>query len=174
MSIILKSWKKPTVIVALATILPLSVMAAARLPEPPPPGACSGPVHPGHGPLPPPHEMGRSALPPGMLPPLPFLRGIELTEEQQDKVFELTTANLATERARYKAARKAMEELHRLAASGAFDAARARELAATHSQAMGDLLVLRAETEAKVRALLTPEQRRQLETGESGGPRPRR
>jgi len=62
-----------------------------------------------------------------------------------------------------------MDDLRKLAAADAFDPVKARELAAAHSQAMADLLVMRAETEAKVRALLTTEQRSRIDAAERDG-----
>ncbi|MBL8460074.1 MAG: Spy/CpxP family protein refolding chaperone [Zoogloea sp.] len=160
-------WKKRLVLGALAAILPLSAVADGRHSASSMHGRCDGPPPVGNVAMYPHHEMGR----PGMMPQLPFLHRIELSEAQQDKVFELMTANLPAERAKAKLARKSMDDLRKLGAADAFDPVKARELAAAHSQAMADLLVMRAETEAKVRALLTTEQRGKLNAaeGEGGG-----
>ena len=164
-------WKKRLVLSALAAILPLSAVADGRGGAPYAQGRCEGPLsgsnvsmHPHSH-----HEMGRPGMLPGMMPPLPFLHRIELSEAQQDKVFELMTANLPAERAKTKLARKAMDDLRKLGAADTFDPIKARELAATHSQAVADLLVMRAETEAKVRALLTTEQRSRIDAAERDG-----
>lgn len=162
-------WKKRIALCALAAILPLSALADGRLPATSMHGRCDGPPSHGDVSMHPHHEMGRPGFFPGMMPHLPFLHRIELSEEQQDKVFELMTANLPTERAKAKLARKALDDLHKLGAVEPFDPAKARELAAAHGQAMGDLLVMRAETEAKIRALLTREQRSKLDAAERSG-----
>ena len=158
-------WKKRLVLSALAAILPLSAVADGRHSASSLHGRCDGPPPVGNVAMYPHHEMGR----PGMMPHLPFLHRIELSEAQQDKVFELMTANLPAERAKAKLARKAMDDLRKLGAADAFDPVKARELAAAHSQAMADLLVMWAETEAKVRALLTAEQRSRIDAAERDG-----
>jgi Spy/CpxP family protein refolding chaperone len=101
------------------------------------------------------HEMGM-----GMGFGRGFLRGLDLSDAQQDKVFELRHAQAPAERAKRKAAREAMQGLRTLAMSDAYDAKKAKELAQTHAQAMVELAVMRAEFAQKVRALLTPEQRK--------------
>ncbi len=162
-------WKKRLVLSALAAILPLSAVADGRHSASSLHGRCDGPPPVGNVAIYPHHEMGRPGMHPGMMPHLPFLHRIELSEAQQDKVFELMTANLPAERAKAKLARKAMDDLRKLGAADAFDPVKARELAAAHSQAMADLLVMRAETEAKVRALLTAEQRSRIDAAERDG-----
>jgi Spy/CpxP family protein refolding chaperone len=136
---------------------------AGEVPEGTPPMPQAG------GPLAPPeHGMLReNFLPP--LPPLffdanpPFLRNLKLTEPQQDKLFALMHEQAPQARESAKARFKAMEELHRLAASNNFDVNKARLFADAYGQASARLALLRAEMEVKVRALLTAEQRQQLD-----------
>ena len=111
----------------------------------------------------PPPRMSSDAPPPGLMPQLPFLRGVELTEAQEDRMFELLMAQAPVERAKVKKAFKAMDELRRLASSDRFDVDKARVLAETHASTLVQLALTRAELEANVRALLTPEQRKQLD-----------
>lgn len=165
-------WKKRIALCALAVILPLSAVADGRGGAAGVRSRCDAPPFHGNVSMPSHHEMGRPGFIPGMMPQLPFLHRIELSEAQQDKVFELVTANLPVERAKAKLARKALDDLRKLGAVEPFDSVKARELAAAHGQAMGDLLVMRAETEAKIRALLTPEQRRSLDAAERSGEGP--
>ena len=123
------------------------------------------------------HATGPMALPPpGAFPELPpggplpaYLRDIELTEAQQDKLFALMHEQAPLEREKMKAAFKAMEELHRLADADRFDADKARALAETHAQALGQLVMLHVELDAKVRALLTAEQRKQIDEARAKG-----
>jgi len=103
---------------------------------------------------------GGPLMPPPGIPPF-------LSDAQQDKLFELTLAQASVERARNKEAFKAMDELRRLAATDSFDAEKARALADTYAQAQGQLALLHAEMDAKLHALLTPEQRRQIDDARS-------
>ena len=110
-------WKKRLVLSALAAILPLSAVADGRHSASSLHGRCDGPPPVGNVAMYPHHEMGRPGMHPGMMPHLPFLHRIELSEAQQDKVFELMTANLPAERAKAKLARKAMDDLRKLGAA---------------------------------------------------------
>ncbi len=103
--------------------------------------------------LPPPFPFGEKPLP-------PFLLGLDLTEPQQDKIFELLHSQEAIMRAQHKAAHKAMEEMHLLAASDHYNPSEVRPLADKLAKAIADTLVLQTATEARIRALLTPEQRK--------------
>jgi Spy/CpxP family protein refolding chaperone len=93
----------------------------------------------------------------------PFLRGLELTEAQRDKIFELHHAIAPRQRELFKAVKSSREALHNLAHGDNFDAKQARQLADNHAKAVAELALLHAETGAKIRALLTPEQRKQAD-----------
>lgn len=93
----------------------------------------------------------------------PFLRGLELTEAQRDKIFELQHAVAPRERELLKTVRSSRDALHQLAHGDGFDAKEARRLAEQHAKAVGELALLHAETGAKLRAVLTPEQRKQAD-----------
>lgn len=93
----------------------------------------------------------------------PFLRGLELTEAQRDKIFDLHHAMAPRERELFKSVRSSREALHNLAHGDSFDAKQARQLADNHAKAVAELALLHAETGAKIRALLTPEQRKQAD-----------
>ena len=118
-----------------------------------------------------PHLGSAMALPsPAIFPELPppgamprFLRGLALTEAQDDKLFSLMHAGMPRVREQLRVAFKAMEELRGLAASDKFDADKARVLAEIQAKAMAQVALMHAELDAKVRALLTPEQRKQLD-----------
>lgn len=89
-------------------------------------------------------------------------RGLNLTEEQRDKLFELRHAQSPRMRELGKTIRNARVELRKLALSDGFDEAKAKELAATASQAGAEMAVLRARLQHETYALLTPEQRTQF------------
>jgi len=152
------NWIKYLAAAAATIALPLAVMAhepagdarenCQRLPPAASPMALPPPgIHP-------------AGMPPAMPP---YLHDIELTEAQQDRLFALMHEQAPLEREKMKAAFKAMEELHRLAESDHFDVAKARLLAETHAQALGQMVMMHVELDAKVRAFLTPEQRKQLD-----------
>ena len=150
-------WLKRIVIGAAVAALPQVLLArgpdAASPPPPPRPDFVE------LGAAPPP-EM----VPPGMMHGLPMLHGVDLSEAQQDAIFELVHAQIPGQRALEKKAAKALDELQRLSASKLFNARQARALADAYSQALAQQAFSRAELEAKLRALLTPEQRQQIDS----------
>lgn len=120
------------------------------------PGAMSmGPGPAGFGPG---HGPGRAGP----------LGGLRLSAAQQDQVFELRHAQAPREHAAMKAAHEARDGLRALAAAETYDARKAKELAAAHAQAVGELALLHAEFEHKLRALLSPEQRKEFDARTEG------
>jgi Spy/CpxP family protein refolding chaperone len=99
---------------------------------------------------------------PGTMAP-PFLHGLELTEAQQDKIFAIMYGQAPYLRDQGKALHKAHEALRTLAQSAQYDDARAAALAQAAAQAMSNLELARVRTDQKVLAVLTAEQRRQVE-----------
>ena len=93
----------------------------------------------------------------------PFLRGLDLSDAQRDKIFELQHAMQPRQRELMKAVHSSRDALHDLAHGDGFDAKQARQLADQHARAVSELALLHAETGAKLRALLTPEQRKQAD-----------
>lgn len=118
-------------------------------------------------------ERGAAPLPPQGMPGIPLLHGLDLSEAQQDAVFDLVHAQIPVQRALDKKAAKAFDELHRLGASDRFNAKQARALADSYAQAQAQLAFNQAELDNKLRALLTPEQRQQLDAPRSAQPGPR-
>jgi protein CpxP len=123
---------------------------------------CAGPdSHAFRGPPPGPRFGGFPGE--GWEGPPPFLRGLHLTEEQQDKVFAIVHAAAPALRDQEKALRKAREALRDLNESPQYDESRVKGLADTAAKADSQLIVLRARTEHEIRALLTPEQLKDLQ-----------
>ena len=151
-------------LLAAAIALPLAAQAQDMHPpqHPPLPGA-QGMPHEGFAARP--FEHG------GATPH--FLRGLDLSEVQQDKVFAILHAQAPLLRDQHKAVMKAHEALHALAVSGQFDDARASALAQAVGQAMARITLEQARAEQQLRALLTPEQRQQIEQREQGRRPPR-
>ncbi|BAO28308.1 Spy/CpxP family protein refolding chaperone [Sulfuritalea hydrogenivorans] len=112
--------------------------------------------------LPPPGRFPVAPLP-GAMPMPPYLHGLELTEAQRDKLFALMHDQAPNERDQLKRALRAMEDLRRLVTADRFDVDKARILAETHGQALAQLALMHAELDARMRTLLTPEQRQQLD-----------
>jgi Spy/CpxP family protein refolding chaperone len=96
-------------------------------------------------------------------PGLPFLHGLELTDSQQDKLFQLMHNQAPYLREQYRAHEKAMRALHEMGDAEKFDDAAAAKLAQAAAQAQANLTLSHIRTHQKVLALLTPEQRKQLE-----------
>ena len=110
----------------------------------------------------------RDARGPGM-----HHHGVALTEAQQDKLFALHHAALPARREREKAMRRAHDALRDMGESGTFDEARAAALARTLGQAIAAEELDHAREQAQFLALLTPEQRAQMQEHKRGpGPRP--
>jgi Spy/CpxP family protein refolding chaperone len=90
----------------------------------------------------------------------PFLRGVALTEAQEDKVFAILHAEKPYLRDQAKAAAKAREALQAMAGADKYDDAEAASLAQAAGAAMANIALQRVRTEQKLRAVLTPEQRK--------------
>ena len=152
-------WLKRIVIGTAVATLPQVLLARGADNAPPP---C------------PPDLVERDAArqpPPGM-PGRPLLHGVDLSEAQQDAVFDLVHGEIPAQRKLEKKAAKALDELQRLSAGEHFDAQQARALADRYAQAQAQLAFNQAELDARLRALLTPEQRQQLDAPRDAGPRP--
>ena len=89
-----------------------------------------------------------------------MLRHLDLSDAQRDQVLKIFHDQSPAMHERVKAAR---EDLEKLASASGFDRARARAIADTEAKAISDMEVLRAESIARVRELLTPEQRAKLD-----------
>lgn len=142
--------------------IPLAVLAHGTAGEP------SGPLPP--APCPAAAHGAPPGLPPFALPLPPHLRHLDLTEAQQDRAFALFHGQAPAEREAAKAACRAAGELQRLVAADAFDVDKARSLAQAHADALARLTLLHAELEARLRGLLTPEQRKRLDERRPAGP----
>lgn len=140
------------------------VLAVPATAQPVPHGL---PLHHGCG-----EDAGPPVVPPGMPaglpgavggPVPPFLHGAHLSEAQRDKVFSILYAQLPLLREQFKASRKAQDELRGLAASDGYDEAKAKLLAEASARAQAAIALLRARGLHRIYALLTPEQRSQME-----------
>lgn len=97
-------------------------------------------------------EMGERGVP-------PHLRALNLTQDQQDKVFAITHEQAPVKYAQHKQQRETMQALHTLAQADFFDEAKAQQLTDQLAKIEKEKAMSRLKTEAKITALLTPEQR---------------
>jgi protein CpxP len=93
---------------------------------------------------------------------LPFLRGVELTEAQQDRLFAILHAQAPQLREQDKIEDKAHAALRAMADAGDYSEAKAVGHAKALGQAIAARELLRVRTGAQVMALLTAEQRAQV------------
>ncbi len=138
----------------LASVLFTTLIAVAA------PMAQADPMHEGPDSM----EMGGHGGPGGMhgedTPP--FLHGLDLTEAQRDKIFELHYAQIPTLRAKFKALRTAHEELHKLSLSAQYDETKAHALIDASTRALADIESIKASTDNQIFQLLTADQRKKL------------
>jgi len=107
-------------------------------------------------------RMGMSGDDMGMRGMHHMLRGLDLSDEQRDKIFELRHAQAPEMRAKWKEARASREALRALAFSADYSDARAAELSAQAGQAMADIAAMRTRLQAGIYAVLTEPQREAL------------
>ena len=91
------------------------------------------------------------------------LHQLKLSEAQHDKVFELMQGQAKQRHELMRASRKNMEQLRELERAPTFDAAKVRALADEQGKLMAQQMFEHAQMKAQMRALLTPEQLKQLD-----------
>lgn len=157
-------WMKRLLAAAVAVALPLAVMAYG------PTGSNSE----GHPPLsradtPMPvllQGLFSEAPPPDALLLPPHLRGLELTADQQARLFALMREQAPKEREQFDSAFQALEALRQPSSIAKFDPEKARMLAKAYGRAVAQVVLMHAEFDAGVQALLTPEQRQELDAAQ--------
>jgi Spy/CpxP family protein refolding chaperone len=100
---------------------------------------------------------------PHLLPPF-----IRLSEQQQDKLFELRHAQQPALRIQFKELRNAHEQLRVLALADNYDETRAKQIVARALQASGEIEMMHARLQHAAFALLTPEQRKRIDECKPG------
>lgn len=101
------------------------------------------------------------------------LRGVKLTEAQENKAFNIRHAAAPAFHERMLALRKAHEELRAMSVSANYDEAAARKLADRIGATTAELTLLRLKTDRQIYDLLTPEQRKQVEDNAAKAKAPR-
>ena len=97
------------------------------------------------------------------------MRGLDLSEEQRDKVFELRHAAAPKFREQGKVLREARRELRALSMSDGYDEAKAAVIGERAAKAMSEMATLHARNANAFWKLLTPEQREKLAERQSRG-----
>ena len=92
----------------------------------------------------------------------PFLQGIALTSEQEDKVFALTYADLPKTREQMKQRHQLHQELRQLSEAVPFDESKAKQIAEKLANLERDATLSRAKIDSKLFSILTTEQREQV------------
>ena len=98
------------------------------------------------------HGMGEPGMP-------PYLHGLQLSSAQKDKLFAITYPQIPAMRNAHKQRTQLMEELRATAEADTFDDARAQQLADKAASLEKENVLTMARNDAKIFALLTPEQR---------------
>ena len=89
----------------------------------------------------------------------PHLHALNLTQEQQDKVFAIMHEQAPAKYAQHKQQRETRQALRTLAQADTFNEAKAQQLTDQLAKQEKENAMSRLKTEAKITALLTPEQR---------------
>lgn len=96
----------------------------------------------------------------GKFGPAPYLHGLNLTSTQKDQIFTLTHEQVPAMRNQHKQHQQLIEALHAATQSDQFDDTKVQLLADKIAKLEKEKVLTRARHEAKVFALLTPEQRK--------------
>lgn len=91
-----------------------------------------------------------------------FLHGLNLTEVQRDKIFNILHAQAPAMRDQFKQVRKSHQALDALISAPQFDENKARQLSGDQAKALAALSLMRARTDHEIFQVLTPEQQQQV------------
>ena len=93
----------------------------------------------------------------------PHLAGLNLSQEQQDKVFAIFYPQIPKMRDHHKQEAQLKDELRTLSQNDRFDEAKAKQIADKLATLEKEKTLNRAKTEQQVYSILTPEQRKTLQ-----------
>lgn len=99
-----------------------------------------------------------------------FLKGLDLTEAQEDKIFEIQHALAPAKREYHKAIRKLREQQRELVRSTHYDSGKMKKLVEQEAKLTADHRLKMAEAKHKLYQLLTEEQRKQVTEREAQRP----
>jgi len=142
------SLKKILAASMIAIALPLATTAYAEHGDQDGRSCKRGDARPQHG-----MEFGKAGVP-------PYLHGIKLTNEQEDQIFTLMHAQMPELRKQHKQRHALMNEIRTTAQADRFDSAKIQQLADQAASLEKGKVLLFAQQDAKIFALLTAEQRK--------------
>ena len=158
MNTVLNVTRNSFVVGCLVAACPLFAIASPPEDAPFAGGACAMEFHRPGPPMEP--QFGTQHQP-------PYLMGVTLTEDQQDKLFAILHSAEPALREQEKAVRKARDGLRDLGRSDRFDAGSAATLAQALGKAESQLTLLRVRSDHEVFAVLTAEQKAEISHLES-------
>lgn len=91
--------------------------------------------------------------------PMKMLRKLDLTEEQQDKVFELMHEQKPAMRDKMKEMRQARQAIHEVVLSDKYDPKQVSLLADKQGKLVAEMIKMRTKNFNQVYSMLTPEQK---------------
>lgn len=106
----------------------------------------------------------------GGMMPMRGLHRLNLSEAQDDKIFEIMHAQAPKMREQMKSLRKSEDELRALKAAPDFSEAKAKQLVDRIAGQRAEMEMARLQTERQIMGLLTPEQQKQLADMQQRGP----
>jgi Spy/CpxP family protein refolding chaperone len=101
-----------------------------------------------------------------LMPMPPYLHSLNLTDDQKDKIFAITYAQLPKLRELKIQKHESMTTLKKLASSDQFNEAKAEALATKLASLDKALILLHINTDTKIRAILSDDQKRKLSSFE--------
>ena len=101
----------------------------------------------------------------------PFLRGLNLTQEQRDKIFDITYAQIPTLRKTGEQMRDLRRQVMDMTLSDKYDAAKLKQLVEQQSQLQAKMQIAMADSRHQIYQVLTADQRKQLAERQQRGPR---
>ena len=87
-----------------------------------------------------------------------IIHELDLSDEQQEKIWKIVDARRGDMRAAMKAGRASREQMREMMQSGTYDAEKVKALAEQQGELVSDRIVKRAEMMNAIRQILTEEQ----------------
>ncbi|HKJ07985.1 MAG TPA: Spy/CpxP family protein refolding chaperone [Gammaproteobacteria bacterium] len=92
-----------------------------------------------------------------------LMEKLNLSKDQRDQIWKIVDAQRGQGREKMLALMENRKALRAATRGSQYDAGKVRELADRQGKLMADLMVMRADTKHRIRAVLTPEQQSQLD-----------
>jgi len=97
-----------------------------------------------------------------------MMERLDLTKAQREQVWDILDSQRKAAREKLFALKDGRKALRAAVRSPDYDAGKVRQLADAQGKAIAELMVMRADTHHRIRAVLTPEQRTRLDSFRSG------